>query len=131
MIDIKIEGWKKKVWVPTVVGSPVKVEETNTEAFGISKSIFWEANRRDAIVKRLARECSYGVGDTVACADPKDEEENGKQLIVLSIADSYVKLGKDESWPKTDNPLIVHVKSHDKGTTFFCTTNYVVKKGSV
>jgi len=136
MIDIKLEGKRKTVWYPTNVGSPVKVSEEYKppallEPLG---SIKHEALRRDELIKKLYRECSYRSGDEVEYVNDNDKKKNPEdRLVVMNIVDSYTKIGKDEKWPASDNPLIVHAKQFKQDgsvSEFFCTTNYLKKKGT-
>lgn len=136
MINIELEGTKKKTWYPTTVGSPVKLSEEYKgpallEPLG---SIKHEALRREAIVKKLYRDCPYRIGDEVEYTKENEKKKNpNDRLIVLNIVSSYAQMGKEEKWPSSDNPLLVHAKLFKEDGSideFFCTTNYLKKKGS-
>lgn len=125
MIDIKIEGTKKKTWLPISVGSPVKTASNDS---GVVGSMMTESARREAIVRKLAAACPYKAGDTVVPTSEDGVKYAGKRVLVLSVLDSYTKIARNEPWPTSDVPLIVHAKSYDKDTEFFCTTTYLKKK---
>lgn len=129
MIDIFIPGSKESKWRQS--SSQVSYKENNPpfNTLPVVASIQAESRRRDSICKRLAAQCGYKAGDTVVPVNPTAEEQ-GKEFKVLSICDSYALLGRNEKWPDNDNPLLVHCMCLDKddSSTFFCTTNYLVKR---
>lgn len=121
MIDITVEGNKPKKWIPAIVGGPSKVDP-------IVGDIMAESQRREAIVRDLWLKCPYKPGDTVMPSTEANCKKYGEKIIVLSIVDTYAKFGKDEVWPANDCPMLVTAKSHEKDSTFICTTDFLVKK---
>lgn len=122
MIDIQIEGTKKKTWEPVVVGSQVKTLEN------VVGDIMAESVRRENLVRKLYSECPYRPGDTVVPSNSDLVKQYGEKIMVLSIVDTYAKFGKNEKWPQSDNPLLVTAKSYDKDMTFICSTDFLMKK---
>jgi hypothetical protein len=92
------------------------------------KTLFEEAQRRDLIVRNIAAKLTYGPGDWVTPNKPESVNEYGDRVKILRICDTYGKFGKDEVWPESDNPMIVHAWSEKLDTTFMCTANFLVKK---
>jgi len=88
-------------------------------------TMFSEARRRDDIVKNLFKECPYKVGDKVKARLQENKTAIGVG-VVKNICKRYTDLGRDYTWPETDNPMIVTVIS-EEGEIFFSTTNYLEK----
>jgi hypothetical protein len=101
---------------------PIDTQTTTTEPV---KTLFKEAQRRDELIKKLAKECPYKVNDIVKPSKAEHEVEYGDNISVVKIIDSYGKFGKNETWPASDVPLIVYAFSKKAGCFFFCTTNYL------
>jgi hypothetical protein len=91
-------------------------------------TLFKEAQRRDSIIKRLAAECPYKVGDIVMPSIPENEAEYGTEIIIIRIIDTYGKYGRNEPWPSSDKPMIVYARAIKPDCYFFCTTNYLKVK---
>jgi hypothetical protein len=76
----------------------------------------------------MAAECLYKPGDKVVISPDVIPNIYGDDIEVISICDSYYKMGKLEKWPvDTDCPLIVHARAVSKKQNFFCTPNYLIK----
>lgn len=103
--------------------APVAITHTSKK-----KTLFEEAQRRDLIVRNLAATLTYGPGDWVQPTKPGVAHEYGDRIKILRICDTYGKFGKDEVWPESDNPMIVHAWSEKLNSTFMCTTNFLTKK---
>jgi hypothetical protein len=71
----------------------------------IPNEIEIESQRRDAIVKGLALKflTTFKIGQTVMFIG---QPSVGK-IIVTHICKRYSDLGKNSTWPKNDNPMIV------------------------
>ena len=117
---LTISNRKKPVsytYVPPPSGNHVAA--TNA----VNLSIYNEAKRRSAIVQKLAEECTYKEGDLVSTIKPSDSDAR-----VLRICREYIHMGKDEEWPKSDNPFLVTAQYVNSNTIFNCTINYLQKK---
>ena len=81
--------------------------------------------RRDGIIRKHAADCPWNVGDVVT---PKSNEgfEKYGECVITAIVNSYLNYD-DDSWPKTDNPMILHFRTKD-GKEAFATTNYFKDK---
>lgn len=90
--------------------------------------MFEEAKRRDQIVRNLAAKLNYGPGDTVTPSTKEAAEQYGEDIRVVKICDTYGKFGKDERWPDSDNPMIVHAWSDKLNQSLVCTVGFLVKK---
>jgi hypothetical protein len=113
---------------PTVYQPPANTpwfttrEEAEAKKRGIPVGEFI---RRDTIVKQLFRECPYGAGDTVYPAKKQDFKKYGVCKI-LSLCASYSAMGINETWPKSDNPMIVaFTAAGQEENVIHCTTNYL------
>ena len=122
MINIFIPGTKEK---------PKSYSVTNTVYQPTQQagqdSLQYEISRRESVVRELARTCPFKPGDTAKPISPAAQAKWGTKILVQKICSSYAHLGKDEKWPSNDNPMIITAWSHDKKTTFFCTTNFLEK----
>lgn len=87
-----------------------------------------EAFRRNTIVEQLFKDCPYKAGDTVVCADARSANAYGDSLQVHSVCSNYAQMGKDEVWPKNDNPFIVLAWSEKRAEHVACTTNFLKPK---
>ena len=124
MINIFIPGTKEKPKSYSVSSSSYA---TSVNIPPLHESMQFEITRRDNIVKDLARNCPFKPGDTATPVSPAAKEKWGKKILVQKICGSYAHLGKDEPWPKTDNPMIITAWSHEKKTALFCTVDFLEK----
>lgn len=119
MINIKIEGH---------LGSPAFPKIQPQLPWPLVNSVVQnlsdEARRRDEIVKKLYNEFPLKPGDT-ATAIPTMIDQIGERLIIVAVAKTYAELGRDDPWPVSDRPLMVHVKSYDKNSDFLVATSSV------
>lgn len=88
-------------------------------------NILTEVLRRDAIVRKLYKDCPYTKGETVTPTTPQDLVKYGKTIIVQHICSCYVEMGSANEWPKGDNPYIVGAFAPEKNVSFYCTTNFL------
>lgn len=106
---------------PTIIGNPPSTTTTPAK-----DTVFEEALRRDRIIRALAREVKYKVNDICKPFNPKLYEDYGEEIRVTGICDTYVKYGRNESWPKNDVPFIIHAQSLKTGAHFICTPEWLV-----
>jgi hypothetical protein len=104
---------------------PILIESNNVVAWPNAKSVnlYAETQRRDNIIKNLAIQffTKFSIGDSVVFKGDKDI----KGLVIAGCASNYTQLGKTESWPDTDMPMIVTIYSKEKKTTYHCTINAI------
>lgn len=91
-------------------------------------TLFEEAQRRDKIVRSLAEKCGLKEGDLAIPVRPEKREEYGDKIRIIKVTDSYGKFGRDEVWPPSDNPMIIHAFSEKLQDHFMCTVGFLVKK---
>ena len=119
MLMLTISNRKKPVSYTYVPPTNNHVAASNA----VNLSIYNEAKRRSAIVQKLAEECTYTEGDIVATIKPSDGD-----IRVIRICRDYIHMGKDEDWPKSDNPFLVTAQYVKDNKIFNCTINYLQKK---
>lgn len=84
--------------------------------------------RRDNIVRAMFRDCKWRPGDTGFPINKKDYEKYGV-FVVIGVMTTYRDTSYEHEWPKSDNPMIVTIKSlKDQTQVLFCTPEWVVKK---
>jgi hypothetical protein len=84
--------------------------------------------RRDSIVREMFRTCAWRNGDTGFPSNKKDYEKYGV-FIVIGVLSTYRDTSYDHEWPKSDNPMIVTIKSlKDPTQIMFCTPAWLEKK---
>lgn len=116
------KSWKDFVKVympPAVVSKP-------TPSVGMTA----EEARRDAIINKLLVGNRLMIGQRVRPADDEAFKREGTARI-LSIARSYAAYkspnSKEDDWPDTDNPLIVHARYENvEGKVVHATINYFI-----
>lgn len=129
MIHLILPSKRKKTFFK---GQQQQVHQTtvltqSTPKPKVGHELFAEGLRRDRVIKTLVAELPYVKGDTVRPAKASHIDKYGNDLKVVAICDSYVKYGKDEKWPDSDLPMIIHVYSLKMDTTFMCTPNWIEK----
>jgi hypothetical protein len=135
MIEIVLPSRRKKTPFPTTTYGNKYSHAPNPMAMATKAAnedvkhphaeVFMEACRRDRIIRSLTKDLPYKEGDRVYIKNAKEREKYGKEIYISKIVRTYGGFGKDEVWPKSDIPMIVHCYSKDKDIQFFCTTNYV------
>lgn len=92
------------------------------------KTIFFEALRRDKLIKEIVSKIDYKEGDIVKVSpNVKENIYKDHKIEVVRITRSYTQFGKNEKWPENDLPFLVHAYDKDGGVSFWCTANYLVK----
>lgn len=119
MIDKFVMSRRKPIYVPP--SKPKHIAIT-----GVVPGMMAEANRRDAICRKLGEEVNFSVGDIVLPWNQKEQDDMGVCRCTY-IADTYVKFGKHNEWPKNDHPHIITIWSEKLHKSFLCTTTYAKK----
>ena len=122
--------------VPPPTSSVIALPSNQSDPRDIKDSVakkvtFAEWERRNAIIKRIAKECSFVVGQVLY---PRNKE--GLDLYgtckVLGVCKTYHDFSEME-WPNDDVPLIIHAESMTRKTgngyvRFNCTPAYLSEK---
>lgn len=90
-------------------------------------TIEWQ--RRDEIVRAMARQCNLNFMDTFYPPTLDDYIKYGK-CVYLGKAQAYAEIDTDD-WPKTDSPLIFSAQSlNDDGekSNFCCNLAFIQKE---
>ena len=117
MIVIKISDRIKPVPI-TYTAPPFQ----NPPLVCANKKLWEEIQRKDKIVRELAKEFKYKPGDQIYPKNEADQKSYGT-CTVMSVVDQYIYLEKDFKWPANDNPMIVTAAS-ETGEMFYATTNF-------
>lgn len=95
--------------------------------------IYFDAIKRDKLIRDAVKSCTYKVGDVcVQAKGTKEEIENRGDVRVRRIAQNYTQYGPETDWPKHNRPLIVLGSYIDKDsneeTFIYCSVDYLKKK---
>lgn len=77
-----------------------------------------EAMRRDSLIRKMAGECKFKVGDRVTFVSDESKEKYG-ELTVEGICQNYAEYGRSK-WPDHDCPLIVTAFSEKLNSRLHC-----------
>lgn len=103
-------------------------KERFLEDYSIKNNIsILEAYRRDKLIQDSAQECDFKAGDTVYPVNSGDYQKYGPCL-VLNVAKDLKQYGND-TWPKSDNPFVVHLTTlKEPKQAFSCTSGWAASK---
>lgn len=107
---------------PTVVQQQQQVEAANSFPKWSALAV-----KRQAIIQKLVDACPFKPGDEVKCYSLATQQLHGKDIVINKIVTSYAQI-KNDSWPKNDEPMIIHAYSRDKDMSFICTAGYLIFK---
>ena len=103
--------------------SPMDYQQAHIRKIDVAEFV-----RRDNAVRAMFRECSWRPGDTGFPINKKDYEKYGP-FLVTGVMTTYRDTAYDHEWPKSDNPMIVTIKSlKDASQILFCTPLWLVKQ---
>lgn len=92
-----------------------------------------DERHRQEIIRKLVMESNLYVGMRVKPARKSTFDKQG-YAVIIGIARNYKEwLGntkhEDAKWPKSDNPMLVHVKYEESGDVVDATMNYFIPAG--
>lgn len=103
--------------------SPMDHQQAHSRKIDVAEFI-----RRDNIIREMWRICQWRNGDTGFPINKKDYEKYGV-FIVTGVMSTYRDTAYGHEWPKSDNPMIVTIKSlKAPSQILFCTPEWLTKQ---